>query len=208
MAIDKKRLATIAMVAMASAGWAQPSAAVDFTNAAFVQTSSGNASIPVGHLDFCRSRPEECQPNANVQSAVSLTETNWQQLVSTNAYYNQTIVPVTDQELYKVDEFWTYPTSGYGDCEDFVLAKRHALIQLGWSPSTLLISVVRQRDGSGHAVLLVRTDRGDLVLDNQDGAIKVWNETPYQFIKRQSQAHSGQWVDMLDSRTIVVAANR
>jgi len=208
MAIQFRRYiaATLAMATLAS--WAQPSAAIDFTNAAFVQVAQGNASIPVGHLDFCRSRPAECQANPTVEPAVALNEANWQQLVSINAHFNQTIVPVTDQELYQVEEFWTYPTSGYGDCEDFVLAKRHALIEAGWSPSTLLIAVVRQSDGSGHAVLMVRTDRGDLVLDNQASAIRVWNETPYQYIKRQSQANAGQWVDMLDDRMTIVATSQ
>lgn len=208
MAIQIKRFMAIGMAVVALAIWAQPSAAIDFSNAAFVQVASTNTSIPVGHLDFCRSRPSECQANATIEDAVTLTEGNWQQLVSVNAYFNQAIVPMTDQELYNVEEFWTYPTSGYGDCEDFVLAKRRALIEAGWPASTLLIAVVRQRDGSGHAVLMVRTDRGDLVLDNQEAAIRVWNETPYLYLKRQSQAHAGQWVDMLDDRTTVVAASR
>jgi predicted transglutaminase-like cysteine proteinase len=192
----------------ATAFWAQPATALDLTNVAFVQVASANTSIPVGHLDFCRNRPAECQAHSSVEPAVGLSEANWHQLVSINAHFNQTIVPVTDAELYQVEEFWTYPTGGYGDCEDFALAKRRALIDAGWPASTLLVAVVRQSDGSGHAVLMVRTDRGDLVLDNQDSAIRVWNETPYKYIKRQSQAHAGQWVDMIDDRITVVAANR
>lgn len=207
MTINLRRLAATGLAIATLAGWAQPSAAIDFSNAAYIQVASTNTSIPVGHLDFCRQRPGECGPNKIVEAAVSLNEANWQQLVSINAHFNQTIVPVTDQELYQVEEFWTYPTSGYGDCEDFVLAKRRALIEAGWPVSTLLISVVRQTDGSGHAVLLVRTDRGDLVLDNQDSAIRLWNETPYQYLKRQTQANAGQWVNMLDDRTTIVAAN-
>jgi predicted transglutaminase-like cysteine proteinase len=54
-------------------------------------------------------------------------------------------------------------------------------------------------------VLLARTDRGDLVLDNQDGDIHVWNETPYTYLKRQSQANSGAWVDIVDQRPVLVA---
>lgn len=192
---------------LALLGFSAPVSAVDFTNAAFIRVAEGNTSIPVGHLEFCRSRPGECMANDQVVPAVALNEGNWQQLVNINAHFNQAIVPVTDQDLYNVEEFWTYPTSGYGDCEDYVLAKRRALIDAGWHPSTLLISVVKQPDGSGHAVLVVRTDRGDLVLDNQDGAIRVWNETSYQYVKRQSQAHAGQWVDMIDDRTITVAQN-
>ncbi|ODT67855.1 MAG: transglutaminase [Pelagibacterium sp. SCN 63-23] len=183
---------------------ANPAAAQDFTNVAYTQNLSGNTSIPVGHLEFCQSRPAECRAYDQVVPAVTLTETNWQQLVSVNAYYNQNVVPVTDEDLYQVAEFWTYP-NGYGDCEDFVLAKRRDLINSGWHPSTLMIAVVKEANGNGHAVLLVRTDRGDLVLDNQDGNIRLWNETPYKFIKRQSQAHAGQWVDMVDDRSTVVA---
>jgi predicted transglutaminase-like cysteine proteinase len=55
-------------------------------------------------------------------------------------------------------------------------------------------------------VLLVRTDRGDLVLDNQVGSVDLWSQTPYQFIKRQSQANAGQWVDMMDDRNITITA--
>ncbi|ODT78871.1 MAG: transglutaminase [Pelagibacterium sp. SCN 64-44] len=185
---------------------AQPAAALDLTNVAFIQTAAGNTSIPVGHLEFCKSRPAECRAHDQVVPATVLTETNWQQLVSVNAYYNQNIVPVTDQQLYQVEEFWTYP-NGYGDCEDFALIKRRDLIAAGWHPSTLMIAVVKEANGNGHAVLLARTDRGDLVLDNQDGAIRLWSDTPYKFIKRQSQANAGQWVDMIDDRVMVVAAS-
>lgn len=179
--------------------------ALDLTNVAFVQTVAGTTSIPVGHLEFCTSHPVECRANDGVVSATPLDEASWQQLVSVNSYYNQNVVPVTDEDLYKVAEFWTYP-NGYGDCEDFALAKRRDLINSGWHPSTLMIAVVKEANGNGHAVLIARTDRGDLVLDNQDGNIRLWNETPYKFIKRQSQAHAGQWVDMIDDRVLVVAA--
>ena len=40
---------------------AAPSAALDFTNIAYVQTSAGTTSIPVGHLEFCQSNPAECR---------------------------------------------------------------------------------------------------------------------------------------------------
>jgi predicted transglutaminase-like cysteine proteinase len=109
-------------------------------------------------------------------------------------------------DFYQVDEFWTYP-AGYGDCEDFALAKRRQLIEAGWEPSTLLMAVVRESNGDGHAVLMVRTDRGDLVLDNKDGMIRVWTETPYQYVKRQSQEHAAVWVDIVDDRVEVASAN-
>lgn len=199
------KVMSAAVLAAVLALAAVPAQALDLTNVAFVQVSAKATSIPVGHSEFCKSRPSECQANKRIVDAQPIDEARWAELQSINTYYNQTIVPVTDMELYGVEEFWTYP-NGYGDCEDFALIKRRDLINAGWPASTLLISIVREANGNGHAVLLVRTDRGDLVLDNQEGSIKLWSETPYQFIKRQSQANAGQWVDMFDSRPIYVAA--
>ena len=180
-----------------------PAQAFDTTNVAFVQTVGGTTSIPVGHAEFCQHRPDECRANPNPIAAVPLTEGLWQQLLTVNAGINQAVIPVTDQDLYQVAEFWTYP-NGYGDCEDYALAKRRELINAGWPASALLMAVVKQANGEGHAVLMVRTDRGDLVLDNQIATIDLWSQTPYKFIKRQSQANAGQWVDMIDDRDIVI----
>jgi len=205
MHANKKGLGTALMGAfMALAALIVPVQALDITNVAFVQTQGGNTSIPVGHAEFCKARPAECGRNADVVTAVALTEGLWQQLLTVNAAFNEQIVPVTDQDLYQVAEFWTYP-NGYGDCEDYALAKRRALIEAGWPASTLLMAVVKQQSGEGHAVLMVRTDRGDLVLDNQVGSIDLWSQTSYKFIKRQSQADAGQWVDMIDTRDTVTA---
>lgn len=166
--------------------------------------AGGPTSIPIGALEFCQNRPTECGPNRQVMEEMTLTQKRWTELLGVNTYFNQTIVPITDQQLYHTAEFWTYP-NGYGDCEDIALAKRRDLISKGWPASTLLMTVVKQADGEGHAVLLVRTDRGDLVLDNQDGRINLWSDTPYHFLKRQSQANSGDWVDLVDDRPVMMA---
>jgi predicted transglutaminase-like cysteine proteinase len=172
--------------------------------AAFAPTG-GATSIPIGHAEFCRAHRGECTRNGRVVDMVPLTQTLWDQLLEVNAHFNATVVPETDEDLYHVAEFWTYP-HGFGDCEDIALAKRRELIADGWPASTLLLAVVRESNGEGHAVLMVRTDRGDLVLDNQDGAVRVWNDTPYHYVKRQSQTDQSQWVDILDARATVVAS--
>lgn len=180
---------------------------VDFTNVAFARVS-GPTSIPIGHIEFCKTHRDECTMHARVVEAMPLDDMRWNQLLRVNAEINARIAPVSDLDLYQVNEFWTYPRD-FGDCEDFVLAKRRELINLGWDASTLLISVVRQQNGEGHAVLMVRTDRGDLVLDNQEGDIRLWTDTPYQFLKRQSQADAGSWVGISDDRSVTtVAATR
>lgn len=196
-------VAAIAMIALLSVVPAA-AATVDLSNPAFAQTSSGPTSIPIGHAEFCQAHRSECGTNKRVVEVEELTDARWQTLIAVNDRMNRDIVPVTDADLYRVEEFWTYP-DGYGDCEDIALAKRRELIADGWDASTLLMAVVREKNGDGHAVLMVRTDRGDLVLDNQDGMVRLWTDTPYQFIKRQSQRSAAEWVDILDNRVLVVA---
>ncbi len=195
-----------ALLALATiTGPAQASRNIDLSNPAFASVS-GLTSIPIGHSQFCKSHETECTANNSVDVATTLTEYRWNELLSVNTQYNADIIPVTDDQLYQTVEFWTYP-DGYGDCEDCVIAKRRDLSQKGWNPSTLFITVVRQTSGAGHAVLMARTDRGDLILDNLEGLIKLWNQTPYHYLKRQSQANAGQWVDILDNRSTSTIAS-
>jgi predicted transglutaminase-like cysteine proteinase len=68
------------------------------------------------------------------------------------------------------------------------------------------VTVVRDKDGDGHAVLTVTTDKGDYVLDNQTEKILLWSETGYGFVKRQSQSHPNVWVSLDDLRPAVATA--
>ena len=126
----------------------------------------------------------------------SLNHPRIAELERINDHVNDAVSPVTDLDLYGKVEVWTYP-SGKGDCEDYVLLKRRMLIERGWPDSTLLITVVRDENNEGHAVLTVRTDRGDLVLDNKRRQVTRWNETPYTFIKRQSERDPLVWTSLL-----------
>jgi predicted transglutaminase-like cysteine proteinase len=83
------------------------------------------------------------------------------------------------------------------------------LIQAGWPREALLITVVRDKRGDGHAVLTVKTDRGEFVLDNQTDQILLWSDTGYRFVKRQSQADPNVWVSLGEPRgTPATAASR
>ena len=73
----------------------------------------------------------------------------------------------------------------------------------------LLITVVRDKRGDGHAVLTVKTDKGELILDNQNQDILLWSETGYRFMKRQSQSDPNVWVALGEPRpTAATAASR
>ena len=89
---------------------------------------------------------------------IVLTAKAWSDLVSVNDWVNNAIKPLTDLEHWGVVEKWNYPEDGYGDCEDYALLKRRMLMQAGWPREALLITVVRDKKGDGHAVLTVKTD--------------------------------------------------
>ncbi|MCW5715320.1 MAG: transglutaminase-like cysteine peptidase [Bauldia sp.] len=159
-------------------------------------------SQPIGHHEFCETHRSECLLRSPAEGPVLLTEALWAQLEQVNNLVNTAIAPASDLELFGRTEVWVYPAT-QGDCEDYVLLKRRILIENGWPVSSLLITVVRKPDGEGHAVLTVRTDRGDIILDNLEASIRIWSETPYLYLKRQSDQHTGRWVAISDTRTMV-----
>jgi predicted transglutaminase-like cysteine proteinase len=150
---------------------------------------------PSGWLQFCSDNPAECRPAAEGLRDVVLTPDLLQQLFSINAYVNDRVKWTSDAELYGTTEHWAFPLDR-GDCEDIVLEKRRLLANAGWPLGTLLITTVEDRSAKNqlHAVLTVRTDRGELILDNQTPEILFWYETSYQYLTRQSPADPNVWV--------------
>jgi predicted transglutaminase-like cysteine proteinase len=170
-------------------------------------TTGSEARPPIGWVQFCADRPRECEVVPSEPRDVVLSGKAWKDLVRVNNRVNQTIKPMTDLDHYGVVEKWTYPDDGYGDCEDYVLLKRRMLMEAGWPREALLVTVVRDAKGDGHAVLTVKTDRGELILDNQNTAIVPWYESGYRFVKRQSQSNPNVWISLGDQRPATATAS-
>jgi predicted transglutaminase-like cysteine proteinase len=164
------------------------------------------ARPPVGWVEFCASNPGECAGVPSMPRDIVFTAKAFQDLQSINRYVNEIIKPMTDLDHWGIIEKWSYPDDGYGDCEDYVLLKRLLLMRAGWPREALLITVVRDRMDEGHAVLTVKTDRGEFILDNQADDILPWFETGYRFVKRQSQGNPNVWVSLGDSRPALTNA--
>ena len=161
---------------------------------------------PIGWVEFCSQYPRECAATPSAPRDVVLSAKAWKDLVRVNKWVNETIKPLTDLEHWGVVERWSYPDDGYGDCEDYVLLKRRMLMQAGWPREALLITIVRDKKDEGHAVLTVKTDKGDFVLDNQNEDVVLWSETGYRFVKRQSQSDPNVWVSLGDPRPALSTA--
>ncbi len=166
---------------------------------AFIK-SFGDTLPPIGYVTFCQEHQGDCRPGPRFADRIQLTPAKFRQIEEVNTAVNTAIAPVTDLELYGKAEVWTYPTTK-GDCEDYVLLKRRILIERGFPESTLLITVVRDENNEGHAVLTVRTDAGDFVLDNKRRDIVRWADMPYTFIKRQSEKNPLVWISLLPPET-------
>ena len=163
-------------------------------------------SQPIGHYEYCKARPSECAIRPRETGPLSMTPEIWDRIATVNLAVNKAVKPMSDRDIYGLDEVWTYPDAGVGDCEDYALEKRRQLAGSGISLANLLITVVRKPDGEGHAVLAVRSDRGDFILDNLSDEVKPWRETGYKFLKRQASYHTGRWVSLQVESNMLVGS--
>lgn len=147
---------------------------------------------PAGLLDFCTRDEADCRTAADTGVPAVLTKERWRELNEVNYTFNHAIRPITDLALYHKVEYWQYP-DGAGDCEDFALAKRRALIARGWPAQSLVFATARTQAGELHAVLIANTDHGDLVLDNAHDFVELWSEMPYRWVARQMPGEMLAW---------------
>ena len=156
---------------------------------------------------FCDEFQSDCEVDPSEAETVKLSRSSWQQIVAVNARVNATIKPLTDEAHWGVADSWNYPTDGYGDCEDYQLLKRKLLVEAGLPRRALRITVVVDEKGEGHAVLMVRTDRGDFILDNKTSTVLPWEQTGYVFVKREGQDDLA-WVSLNGVKSPTTTANR
>ena len=156
-------------------------------------------NAPSGWVQFCASYVGECATKPVQPSNMVLDGKAWKDLVRINNWVNHNIKPMTDMDHYGVMQWWGYPDDGAGACHSYALLKQRMLMEAGWPRSALLMTVVLEANGDGHAVLTVKTDKGDLVLDNLNQSILSWSETPYHYIERQSQVDPNVWMSLNDT---------
>ncbi|MFA5956201.1 transglutaminase-like cysteine peptidase [Hyphomicrobium sp.] len=156
---------------------------------------SGPVDPPPAFKRFCIESPDECIPRQQGKDFAESAK-RLEQLDEVNRRINRAIAPETDIEHYGIEDYWTLPKDGKGDCEDYALLKRHILIALGWPTRALLMTVVRIENGEGHAVLTARTKFGDVILDNRSDELKPWYRTPYSYKMIQSSYDPKIWLDL------------
>ena len=150
------------------------------------------ATEPTSWSRFCSKYKGECDTPANDTYLVKLDDATLAVIQRINKRVNSEISYVTDQEHWKQEDQYDLPADGRGDCEDIALQKRHLLIKAGFPARALLLTVVLWRD-SGHAILTVVTDRGDLILDNYTDRIKTFEDHAFTLVQRQDPNWLARW---------------
>jgi predicted transglutaminase-like cysteine proteinase len=180
--------------------------------------TSGDAEAPPGRFRWSPMSPTAAAGGSRVSAAVSnlaspdlavragrplpMTEALTGALESVNVRINRQIRYVSDdRRLYGEDDYWTLPLDAggpaAGDCKDYVLEKRQALIAAGVPAEDLSIAIVQTPWGATHAVLLVSTERGEMVLDSLSSAVKPWRKTGYTWLERQAPGKQFSWVTVV-----------
>jgi len=167
----------------------------------------GAAKPIIGWVRFCEHNPSECAVDPDEPAAIELTTKVWQTLNRINQQVNAAIKARTDNDHWGVDDIWDFAEDGYGDCEDYQLVKRRRLVEAGIPRRAMRMTVVIDEEGAGHAVMMVRTTRGDFILDNKRNAILPWHKTGYIYIKREGD-ESSTWASLGGRTSPTVTANQ
>ena len=204
-ASTKAALAIAILIGVAAPGAGAQAHLLQATYAAV----GGETSVPYGWVDFCGRRPEECDVPRLPAVDVRLTEETLALLDRINRGVNGAIEPISNLEHWgTLLDHWDYPVDGKGDCKIYALYKRKLLLDGGFPRQALLMTIVRDLHGEGHAILTVKTDHGEFVLDNLSDEIRPWNATGYRFVKRQSQEDPNVWLAIGDPGKPAAVATR
>jgi predicted transglutaminase-like cysteine proteinase len=169
--------------------------------------NNGSARPVAAWNDFCRRYPSECAVDTSEPAKITMTPEIWKTIIAVNRRVNARIRPMTDKAHWNVVDRWDFPEDGYGDCEDYQLLKRKLLRERGLPQRAMRMTVVIDELNEGHAVLMIRSDKGDYILDNKTNAVLPWGETGYVYVKREGQ-DSTAWVSLGGVTSPTATANR
>lgn len=189
------RTAFLGLSLLAPVSFAEAQTLASLPPAGHSITDMGSAKPIMGWVKFCEKYPSECAVNTAEPQTIELTPQVWKLITSVNQRVNSSVKAVTDADHWGVVDIWSFPDDGRGDCEDYQLLKRRILAESGLPRRAMRMTVVIDELGEGHAVLLLRTNQGDYVLDNKTSTVQPWDRTGYVYIKRESQAATG-WVSL------------
>lgn len=192
----------------AAACSAHTAGAPRLTTAELVPPPQGVFEFCIGRLEICGLAPSESQADEDTaktspvskadDDAFDMTDEELLAVAhAVNARVNVAITYRSDRDQWDAEEAWVLPISearvNYGDCEDYALEKRQALLELGVPASRLALVTGWSRSTGMHAVLMLRMPEADYVLDNNSPYLLPAGETPYRWLSLQQGENLLQW---------------
>jgi predicted transglutaminase-like cysteine proteinase len=194
------RIATACLLIFSLAGCAKDIREPISSTAVESQASGGESRLgfqqptvaPYAFTHFCLRYAEECRVfDTSFDDTHDLSEERWNELADVNDEVNHSIIPHANKTRIGYDGWRIAPASG--DCNDFVVTKRHELLERGWPSRSLLLAEVVTPQGEHHLVLVVHSSHQDVVLDNLTSTIRQWSETSYSWVRVQSPDNPETW---------------
>jgi predicted transglutaminase-like cysteine proteinase len=151
---------------------------------------------PMAFTQFCLKYASDCKPQRLLFGGdrVELNKMRWAEIENINRTVNSSIYPERNEDGLGGEKWLLGPARG--DCNDYAVTKRHQLIARGWPTRTVLLSEVVTVSGEHHLVTIVRTNSGDLVLDNLTDRILPWSRTPYRWVRIQMPKNPNYWASI------------
>ena len=175
-----RRALVAAVLVVASGSLAGPAAAVGEWPAVptLRDLAAGSIRGPKGWEVWCATSPERCARDGTALVALdAATATLLERL------FHRVHARITAEvERPGFDDWRVIDAPGFGDCEDYALSWREALVAAGLPREALDIAVAETEQGEIHAVLAIHTDLGTLIFDNRQSGPKPWTALPYAWL--------------------------
>ena len=179
-------LALLCVPALSSQAMAVEERPVRMAERASHVPAGAGALAPFPYIQFCLANAADCQTSKG-PAVVEWSPANRAMIQSVNLSVNRGIRPVKDAvDTWRADV-------AQGDCNDYALTKRRALLRKGLPAGALRMAVGTTAQGEWHAVLVVSTSAGDMVLDNRFGQVKLWSQADLHWSTIASAADPRVW---------------
>lgn len=169
----------------------------------------GSERVFIGSTPLDRAWRRVSQKTTSVSAIAPLArqgrETDADHLGRVNAWVNRNVEFADDRVLYGKSDYWA--TAGetlrrmQGDCEDFAILKYQFLVDSGFDPGsiylTLVWDAVRRRD---HAVLIVELDGAHWLLDNESDQI-LPADGSHEYTAKMSFSQESSWLHGYTTRS-------
>lgn len=158
-----------------------------------------SAGVLAGWASFCNRHPADCHKRT-IPARIKFTAERQRQLADVLRRL-QTIPQRSDEECYGQAEYFAYPGTCGGDCDDLALQAQKWLEEKGWPAGALLLTVAWDIvNAEYHYVLTIDTIDGTYVLDNNTlSSIHLWDERVLYYVMRQSSSGRNTWVKVIDN---------